>query len=183
MYEDGRPGEIFITMNKEGSTISGIMDAFATSTSLNLQYGVPLQVLVDKFTYMRFEPSGFTSNKQIPMVKSIMDYIFRWMAIKFLTAEEAAQVHAMIEKSGEMQALPTVVVPAPPQATLPIPVVQETVPPTTATSVKNDVQGNGLGFTFQNQRDAELCSECGSMMVRNGACYKCLECGSTSGCS
>lgn len=183
LYEDTRPGEIFITMNKEGSTISGIMDAFATSTSLNLQYGVPLQVLVDKFTYMRFEPSGFTSNKQIPMVKSIMDYIFRWMAIKFLTPEEAAHVHAMIEKAGEMNALPAVVAPAP-QATLPMPVAHEVVPAAVAGASKTDqVQGNGLGFTFQNQRDAELCSECGSMMVRNGACYKCLECGSTSGCS
>ncbi|MBI5288272.1 MAG: vitamin B12-dependent ribonucleotide reductase, partial [Chloroflexi bacterium] len=107
LYEDGRVGEIFITMNKEGSTISGIMDAFATSVSLNLQYGVPLQVLVDKFTYMRFEPSGFTNNKQIPMVKSIMDYIFRWMAVKFLTPEEAAHVHAQILHTEEQQTLPT----------------------------------------------------------------------------
>ena len=79
MYEDGQPGEIFITMSKEGSTISGLMDSFATAISMALQYGVPLRVLVDKFSHMRFEPSGFTKNPDIPMAKSIMDYIFRWL--------------------------------------------------------------------------------------------------------
>jgi len=183
LYEDTRPGEIFITMNKEGSTISGIMDAFATSVSLNLQYGVPLQVLVDKFTYMRFEPSGFTANKQIPMVKSIMDYIFRWLAIKFLTPEEAAHVHAMIVQKSEQQSLPTPEEVAPSASgVIPMPTPDANVA-ATLTKARDEVQGNGLGFTFQNQRDAELCSECGSMMVRNGACYKCMECGSTSGCS
>src|SRR5213075_2788289 len=86
-YEDGSPGEIFITMAKEGSTISGLMDSFATMTSLSLQHGVPLQLLVDKFTHTRFEPSGFTKNPEIPMAKSIMDYIFKWLAIKFLPRE------------------------------------------------------------------------------------------------
>ncbi len=181
LYEDGRPGEVFITMSKEGSTISGIMDAFATSVSLNLQYGVPLQVLVDKFTYMRFEPSGFTTNKQIPMVKSIMDYIFRWLAVKFLSPEEAANVHAIIEEGNVQQTLPT-----------PTPTVSVAVPIVSAptatfsmpeSSAPEKSGGNGLIFTFQNQRDAELCAECGSMMVRNGSCYKCMECGSTSGCS
>src|SRR5438876_1611312 len=87
-YEDGAPGEIFITMAKEGSTISGLMDSFATMTSLALQHGVPLQLLVDKFTHTRFEPSGFTKNPEIPMAKSIMDYIFKWLAIKFLPRDE-----------------------------------------------------------------------------------------------
>jgi len=91
-YEDGSPGEIFITMAKEGSTISGLMDSFATMTSLALQHGVPLQLLVDKFTHTRFEPSGFTKNPEIPMTKSIMDYIFKWLAIKFLDRE--SQEHA-----------------------------------------------------------------------------------------
>jgi ribonucleoside-diphosphate reductase alpha chain len=87
MYEDGQPGEIFITMSKEGSTISGLMDSFATAISIALQYGVPLRGLVDKFSHMRFEPSGFTKNPDIPMAKSIMDYIFRWLASKFLDGD------------------------------------------------------------------------------------------------
>jgi ribonucleoside-diphosphate reductase alpha chain len=91
-YEDGTPGEIFITMAKEGSTISGLMDSFATMTSISLQHGVPLQLLVDKFTHTRFEPSGFTKNPEIPMAKSIMDYIFKWLAIKFLSRD--SQEHA-----------------------------------------------------------------------------------------
>src|SRR5256712_7596136 len=91
IYEDGTPGEIFLVMSKEGSTISGLMDAFATSISLALQYGVPLEVLVKKFAHTRFEPSGFTKNPEIPIAKSITDYIFRWLASKFLdgTQQEA----------------------------------------------------------------------------------------------
>ncbi len=180
LYDDGRPGEVFITMSKEGSTISGIMDAFATSVSLNLQYGVPLQVLVDKFTYMRFEPSGFTTNKQIPMVKSIMDYIFRWLAVKFLSPEEAANVHAIIEEQNAQQSLPTPVPSV--SASLRASEALTTFPMPVTTSAAPS-GSNGLVFTFQNQRDAELCAECGSMMVRSGSCYKCMECGSTSGCS
>ena len=89
MYEDGSPGEIFITMAKEGSTISGLMDSFATAVSFNLQYGVPLKFLVDKFSHVRFEPSGWTGNQQVPYAKSIMDYIFRWLGAKFLGPEYA----------------------------------------------------------------------------------------------
>ncbi len=92
MYEDGQPGEIFITMSKEGSTISGLMDSFATAISIALQYGVPLRGLVDKFSHMRFEPSGFTKNPDIPMAKSIMDYIFRWLASKFLDGDAQQEV-------------------------------------------------------------------------------------------
>src|SRR5205823_2234991 len=97
-YEDGAPGEIFITMAKEGSTISGLMDSFATMTSLSLQHGVPLQLLVDKFTHMRFEPSGFTKNAQIPMTKSIMDYIFKWLAIKFLPRENQQEAGVIVRE-------------------------------------------------------------------------------------
>ena len=97
MYEDGQPGEIFITMAKEGSTISGLMDSFATAISIALQYGVPLRVFVDKFSHMRFEPSGFTKNPDIPMAKSIMDYIFRWLASKFLD-NEAQQEIGIVQK-------------------------------------------------------------------------------------
>jgi ribonucleoside-diphosphate reductase alpha chain len=181
LYETGEVGEIFITMSKEGSTLSGIMDAFATSISLNLQYGVPLKVLVSKFTHSRFEPAGFTSNKQIPMVKSIMDYIFRWLAIKFLRPEEAALVHNALligndqkemevknvevkkEKEKEMVAKPGE--------------GQEPLP-----SFKEKSEQQEL-LTFQNSEDAPFCGECGSIMVRSGSCYKCIECGSTSGCS
>ncbi len=92
MYEDGTPGEIFVTMSKQGSTISGLMDSFATAISFALQYGVPLQFLVDKFSHMRFEPSGFTKNPQIPYAKSIVDYLFRWMASKFLDEEAKREV-------------------------------------------------------------------------------------------
>src|SRR4051794_13110961 len=102
-YEDGAPGEIFITMAKEGSTISGLMDSFATMTSLALQHGVPLQLLVDKFTHTRFEPSGFTKNPEIPMAKSIMDYIFKWLAIKFLPRDEQAAAGVILRDSEPIQ--------------------------------------------------------------------------------
>src|ERR1044071_6431441 len=105
-YEDGAAGEIFITMAKEGSTISGLMDSFATMTSLALQHGVPLQLLVDKFTHTRFEPSGFTKNPEIPMTKSIMDYIFKWLAIKFLSRD--SQEEAGVIKRDEPASIPTV---------------------------------------------------------------------------
>ena len=103
MYEDGTPGEIFVTMSKQGSTISGLMDSFATAISFALQYGVPLQFLVDKFAHMRFEPSGFTKNPQIPYAKSIVDYLFRWMASKFLD-EEAKREVGIIENREEPDA-------------------------------------------------------------------------------
>src|SRR6266545_4256254 len=100
-YEDGQPGEIFITMSKEGSTISGLMDSFATAISMALQYGVPLRVLVDKFSHMRFEPSGFTKNPDIPMAKSIMDYIFRWLATKFLDGDAQQEVGIVRDRHEE----------------------------------------------------------------------------------
>jgi ribonucleoside-diphosphate reductase alpha chain len=150
MYEDGAPGEIFITMAKEGSTISGLMDAFATAVSFNLQYGVPIKFLVDKFAHVRFEPSGWTGNQQIPYAKSIMDYIFRWLGAKFLGAEYAA---GETNEAGE---------------TL-------TLRPT-----EDESQGK---LPFVAASDAPTCSECGGIMTRNGSCYKCGNCGGTSGCS
>ena len=148
LYPDGSPGEIFITMAKEGSTISGLMDTLATAISFNLQYGVPLKFLVDKFAHVRFEPSGWTGNQQIPYAKSIIDYIFRWLGAKFLGEEYATT------EAGETATLrPTE--PDPQQALPFAPVVT----------------------------DAPLCAECGSIMTRNGSCYKCGNCGGTSGCS
>jgi ribonucleoside-diphosphate reductase alpha chain len=148
LYEDGTPGEVFISMAKEGSTISGLMDSFATSISYALQYGVPLKFFVDKFSHVRFEPSGWTGNPQVPYAKSIMDYIFRWLGAKFLGPEYA------VSEAGNAPVLrPTE--PEPQQSLAFAPVVS----------------------------DAPLCSECGGFMTRNGSCYKCENCGGTSGCS
>ena len=160
MYEDAKPGEIFLVMAKEGSTISGLMDAFATSISMALQYGVPLEALVEKFSHVRFEPSGFTKNAEIPYAKSITDYIFRWLASKFLSAEHQ-------EAAGVQRSLPAV-----------------------AASSGGDAQGTdrapdpaALGAAVRPQSDAPPCHYCGSIMTRNGSCYRCANCGSTSGCS
>ncbi len=181
LYEDGRPGEIFVTMSKEGSTISGLMDAFATSISMALQYGVPLKVLVDKFTHTRFEPSGFTGHPEIPLAKSITDYIFRWMALKFFSETDARAIGArrpILEPEADPEALITGIAST------------ETVEEGSEKSPGGN--GNGKGGTHRApveiptalfQADAPPCMSCGSIMVRNGACYKCLNCGSTSGCS
>jgi len=153
MYPEGSPGEIFLVMSKEGSTISGLMDAFATAVSLALQYGVPLEVLVKKFAHTRFEPSGFTKNPEIPIAKSITDYMFRWLASKFLRPAQQEEVGLVHREAAE----PAVAARAAAVASAPM--------------------------TFQGQEDAPACSDCGSIMVRNGTCYKCLNCGGTSGCS
>jgi ribonucleoside-diphosphate reductase alpha chain len=165
MYEDGQPGEIFITMSKEGSTISGLMDSFATAISIALQYGVPLRGLVDKFSHMRFEPSGFTKNPDIPMAKSIMDYIFRWLASKFLDGDAQQELGIVRPEADEESHLKKVVSIAshPPRGGAPV---------TTISSV-----------TSLYQQDAPPCPDCGAIMIRSGACYKCLNCGAVSGCS
>lgn len=163
MFEDGMPGEVFITMSKEGSTISGMMDSFATSISIALQYGVPLKVLVDKFSHARFEPSGFTNNPEIPIAKSISDYIFRWLGLKFLPKEDAPTTAATTAPATEEA----------PEAK----VKQES-----SQRVSSAVERNEK-VVFQTQSDAPPCHECGSIMIRSGSCYKCLQCGATSGCS
>ncbi|KKW29393.1 MAG: Ribonucleotide reductase of class II (Coenzyme B12-dependent), partial [Candidatus Uhrbacteria bacterium GW2011_GWD2_52_7] len=174
LYDDGTPGEVFITMAKEGSVISGLMDAFATSISIGLQYGVPLQVLVDKFVHVRFEPSGFTNNPNIRIAKSIVDYIFRWLALKFLSPQEQLAVGVNNVTVGESQ-----------QAEFP---KAEEKPVMVAPVSQSDLfdaksEKVSLTSTFNNTADAPACDTCGSIMVRNAACYKCLNCGSTSGCS
>jgi ribonucleoside-diphosphate reductase alpha chain len=167
LFEDGQPGEIFLVMAKEGSTISGFADAFAQAISYALQYGVPLQALVDKFSHVRFEPSGMTRNPEIRFAKSIVDYIFRWLATKFLSPE--AQFHAGVngreleEGNGDGQ-LPM---------TGEMPAAAAAVARPAATPFS----------TIQNQEDAPPCSTCGSIMIRSGACYKCVNCGNTSGCA
>jgi ribonucleoside-diphosphate reductase alpha chain len=170
LYEDGQPGELFVTMAKEGSTISGLMDAFATQTSYALQFGVPLKFMVDKFTHMRFEPSGFTKNQEIPIAKSIVDYIFRWMASHFLPLEDAEAAGVIMREEP----------PAAPKAD------PATGPGALKVIASPAVKGNGNGgvnkIAFVNT-DAPACPDCGAITVRSGSCYKCLNCGATTGCS
>jgi len=170
LYEDGQPGELFVTMAKEGSTISGLMDAFATQTSYALQFGVPLKFMVDKFTHMRFEPSGFTKNPEIPIAKSIVDYIFRWMAAHFLPAQEA-------EEAGVIMREPAVETPPPPSTPDP------KTGPGALKIIAAPQPANGIQKIAFINTDAPACADCGAITVRSGSCYKCLNCGATTGCS
>lgn len=210
LFEDGKPGEIFLTMNKEGSTLSGIMDAWAISLSLNLQYGVPLEVLINKYAHVRFEPSGMTNNKYIPMAKSIVDYLARWLALKFLDTDQAKLYHNadLVERAhsnGGLKSsnvMKSYTVNQQHRDTSNVEeqvsvthtkVITETISKTT--TVEQEVpeheevdleklkKEQAQMALKQNNQDAPLCSECGAVMIRNGACYKCLDCGATSGCS
>ena len=263
LYPDGQPGEIFLKMAKEGSTISGLMDSFATTVSVALQYGVPLHDLVHKFAHVRFEPSGFTANPEIPIAKSVIDYIFRWLGSRFLPPEERANL-GLVDRSGTAESSvqpltlgfggsgaagsggagtsgsgssgaagpasplsgstaassdapggaasspasrgtpPTATATATPASERPTE-RQSDPPRSTVSSAFGSNNGNGSGksngngsaarvtlgnlgigrgqVTFSAQADAPSCADCGSIMVRNGSCYKCLNCGSTSGCS
>jgi ribonucleoside-diphosphate reductase alpha chain len=174
MYDDGTPGELFVTMAKEGSVVSGLMDNFATMISMALQYGVPLKVLADKFSHTRFEPSGFTGNPEIPIAKSITDYIFRWLALKFLPAEPGAATQPYLPG----------VEPAPPRRAAQKTIEARPVPVAADAAKANGVNGvSGTNGAAERQTDAPPCPTCGSITVRNGACYKCTNCGSTTGCS
>jgi len=168
MYDDGTPGELFVVMAKEGSVVSGLMDSFATSISMALQYGVPLKVLCDKFSHTRFEPSGFTGNPDIPIAKSITDYIFRWMGLKFLPSDEGAIPVAVRE-------LPPGAAPTPARRTASAAVVDSRPLEPELPLPENSA--------FENTQDAPPCPTCGHWTVRNGACYKCPNCGTTTGCS
>ena len=247
LYPDGQPGEIFLKMAKEGSTVSGLMDTLATSISLALQYGVPLKDVVNKFAHVRFEPSGFTGNPEIPIAKSLVDYVFRWLGSRFLSSDEKGPL-GLIDRSQVVDEAPvslsgaTALAPAAgegitaqseavqdpasgPSASLasppPAPPVDETATATAvaaapapkdeltviatnghatnghsgnengkgnglsaiAASLGGSSLGGGVKVAFSAQADAPSCAECGSIMIRNGSCYKCLNCGSTSGCS
>jgi ribonucleoside-diphosphate reductase alpha chain len=168
-YEDGTPGELFLVMAKEGSTISGFADAFAQAISYALQYGVPLQDLVDKFSHVRFEPSGMTKNPDVRFAKSIVDYIFRWMATKFLSTD--AQFRAGVNNREEIVTTPE---------QLPLDVAAAAG--ASATAVMTSPKTSSFA-AMQNQEDAPPCATCGSIMVRSGSCYKCSNCGTTSGCA
>ncbi len=191
LYPDaGMPGEIFITMAKQGSTMAGLLDAFATAISIALQYGVPLEDLCNKFSHTRFEPSGFTNNKQIPIAKSIMDYIFRYLALKFLGQRNEAiakdpdtEVKSVVDRSGPAQDEVQMALDFEKTDSL----VGQTLEAFMNTLEKADAEpavqvSARPGATFKNQEDAPPCSVCGTITVRSGACYSCPSCGASTGC-
>jgi ribonucleoside-diphosphate reductase alpha chain len=156
LYPNGRPGEIFIRVAKEGSTIAGLMESFGTVVSVALQHGVPLQVLVGKLSHTRFEPSGWTGNQQLGFAKSITDYLFRWLELRFLSGTQLPLFVTTAATSANAGGAPN------------------QTPHTGISALLEDVYEAG---------DAPLCSTCGALMVRNGSCYKCANCGGTSGCA
>ena len=177
MYDDGSPGELFITMAKEGSTVGGTMDAFGTAISLCLQYGVPVRELCQKFAHSRFEPSGFTKNPDIPMAKSLVDYIFRWLHVTFpngtldgMAEEDPATAGAPVEEPTPVATVSTST-----------PVAATTVA-TPEPAAEDDVQRVDEQFDHFME-DAPACDVCGAITVRNGACYRCYNCGNSMGCS
>ncbi len=202
LFNDGQPGELFVTMAKEGSTIGGLMDTIGALTSMSLQYGVPLESLVRKFAHQRFEPSGFTKNPDIRSASSVIDYVFRWMAVQFITGYREAnspggvtagalESTALIEELKKKMNRPVSELPRSDENGTDF-VVKS---PMTSTLVgQRDGTGTAAGgrammssalltSTFQNQGDAPSCPRCGHITVRNGACYKCLNCGESLGCS
>jgi ribonucleoside-diphosphate reductase alpha chain len=201
LFEDGAPGELFITMAKEGSTIGGLMDSIGTLTSMSLQYGVPLEALVKKFAHQRFEPSGFTKNPDIRNAASIIDYVFRWMANQFIPGYREASSPNRNQPELQMPGLLEEVKKKVNRPVPDLPLSEETelLAKAKAVNVLSVTNGNGNGNSrHQNggrtvnslsdaishfQLDAPTCPNCGHMAVRNGACYKCLNCGESLGCS
>ena len=232
LYPNGQPGEIFIRMAKEGSTVSGLMDSFATAVSLALQHGVPLKVLCEKFAHTRFEPSGWTGNEQIGYAKSIMDYIFRWIQIRFLSGTQldlfaGLGPQATIPVQGTVTAPSNTVIPVATKSPVipdevrnprisPLPSAEAPQYPDTYFDDRNPPQqgiapdlqaSNGLNYPLPTTNsplsledrgiyhaadamkdlydmgDSPSCATCGSIMTRSGSCYRCMSCGSTSGCS
>ena len=173
-FDDGTPGELFVTMAKEGSTLSGMMDAFATSVSLLFQYGVPLSHLVEKFGYMRFEPAGWTGNPEIGMAKSIVDYVFRWLGHRFLSAEE--KTYMGLTRTSEIIADPLA------QQERLEQIVSITPPPITENFTIASPSPT-RGMRLNSTPDAPPCPRCGWLTVRSGTCHKCENCGETTGCS
>jgi ribonucleoside-diphosphate reductase alpha chain len=224
LYPTGQPGEIFIKMAKEGSTVSGLMDAFATSISLALQHGVPLKVLCEKFAHTRFEPSGWTGNEQIGYAKSLMDYIFRWLNLRFLSGTQLSLFAGLGMSAPQLPASPSLIPEAEDESMgsqnhlaklaeevakrlnqvtnhgtnqtggqvagggiAPDP--QPWGAPIAAPTHGPELRDRGIYHASDAMRemyemgDAPSCSTCGAIMVRNGSCYRCMSCGSTSGCS
>jgi ribonucleoside-diphosphate reductase alpha chain len=186
LFEDNLPGELFITMAKEGSTIGGLMDSIGTLTSISLQYGVPLEALVRKFAHQRFEPSGITKHPEIRMASSIIDYVFRWMALQFIKGyREANSPH----NNQQELAIPGLLEEIKKHVNRPVPnllpVAEENPPILAKATVMTEraAYGKTLTSSFVNQGDAPTCPNCGHVAVRNGACFKCLNCGESLGCS
>ncbi|MDP7012977.1 MAG: vitamin B12-dependent ribonucleotide reductase [Verrucomicrobiota bacterium] len=186
LFEDGHPGEMFITMAKEGSTIGGLMDSVAALTSISLQYGVPLDALVRKFTHQRFEPSGFTKNPQIRRASSIIDYVFRWMGIQFIpgylekttgdTSQQDLDIPGLRQAEAKRVNKPVVELPVSGGGD------GESVESAAAHSHGHD--GSAISQSVAHfMEDAPTCPTCGNVTVRNGACFKCLNCGESLGCS
>jgi ribonucleoside-diphosphate reductase alpha chain len=180
LYDDGHPGELFITMAKEGSTVGGLMDAFGTAISMCLQYGVPVKSLVEKFAHTRFEPSGFTKNPDIPIAKSLPDYIFRWFGMEFLDGYKEPQAGKTLQlESGDTHAGLTTVA----QVMNAAPASPASAPAPAASAAPATPAGR-IDDQFQHfMEDAPACDNCGAITVRNGACYKCFNCGNSMGCS
>jgi ribonucleoside-diphosphate reductase alpha chain len=183
LYPNGDPGEIFIKMAKEGSTVSGLMDSFALAVSMALQHGVPLKLLCEKFAHTRFEPSGWSNNPDIGFAKSIMDYIFRWLQLRFLTGQQQFLFENLRPKSmGNMDHVGRAPVAEG---------IEQDLNADTGSRAENREPKAGIGKIHAADAlagmidlgDAPSCHVCGSIMVRNGSCYKCMSCGSTSGCS
>ncbi len=211
LYANGQPGEIFIKMAKEGSTVSGLMDAFATSVSLALQHGVPLKILCEKFAHTRFEPSGWTQNEQIGYAKSLMDYIFRWLHLRFLSGEQLTLFAGFAPQAPQLPASPSILEDEeqaegqenPQRLTKRMNAgsgisstggggIAPESPLSTSSAAQQELpelKDRGLYHAADAMRDmyemgdAPSCSTCGAIMVRNGSCYRCMSCGSTSGCS
>lgn len=166
LYEDGSPGELFITMAKEGSTVGGLMDSFGTAISLCLQYGVPLKTLCEKFAHTRFEPSGFTKNPDIPVAKSLTDYIFRWLGHTFLEGFKPPAPAKSLQAEHHANGLPA------------------ESPSAKPVSTREGLNVQVLDAQFKSfMEDAPVCDRCGAITVRNGACYRCYNCGNSMGCS
>jgi ribonucleoside-diphosphate reductase alpha chain len=210
LYPNGQPGEIFIKMAKEGSTVSGLMDSFATAVSLSLQHGVPLKVLCEKFAHTRFEPSGWTGNEQIGFAKSIMDYIFRWLQLRFLSGHQLSLFSGLaagaqgppapaLTDNPSTGGFETRYETRPPAGGI-VPALGSSAQGGASPSFNLEDRGifgapeprKGGGSIFHaadamkeylDMGDAPSCHTCGAIMVRNGSCYRCMSCGSTSGCS
>src|SRR6201993_5116471 len=174
LYPDGEPGELFITMAKEGSTVSGLMDSFALAISIALQHGVPLKLYCEKFAHTRFEPSGWTNNPEIGFAKSIMDYIFRWLQVRFLTGQQQMLFENLRLKAGGA--------PRAPEAEG-IGDLHGSAETRTPESRSGSVHASNALSSIVDLGDAPSCHYCGAIMTRNGSCYRCMSCGSTSGCS
>ncbi len=193
LFENQQPGELFITMAKEGSTIGGLMDTIATLTSIALQYGVPLETLVKKFSHQRFEPSGITKNPDIRIASSITDYIFRWLAIQFIqgyreeTSPDRRQgelaIPGLLEQAKRVLDKPVADLPLADDGTSFIENPAASRPGAPAKGAPAPLPGRAATSTFVNMLDAPMCPNCGHVAVRNGACFKCLNCGESLGCS